>query len=235
MCVEEGLWSTHWVMKTVCYVFCVVGVVAADRSAPPGQKEAGGTPSSPVAAVAASGASAPSGAGPLGRAASDPTDIVVLLDNMKPLPKATVMQIQQGKFVDFCRFPEVNDGPSDEGIGEPPGAPEGASSKRRLKEVPNFAVWGACLNLFIAAWCQTDPEMLRPLLCYREVIHRLTMSHPWSVVARYDRAFRQRAAGKKNVSWSVPDVGLTWSLREHAAQSGDEKWNYVGQEECFQD
>lgn len=37
------------------------------------------------------------------------------------------------------------------------------------------------------------------LAAYREIIFKLAKRHQWSHVARYDRRFRQEAAGKEDV------------------------------------
>ena len=45
-----------------------------------------------------------------------------------------------------------------------------------------------------------------PLATYREVIFKLAKRHQWSQVARYDRRFRQEAAGKDDVRWEEENL-----------------------------
>ncbi len=44
-----------------------------------------------------------------------------------------------------------------------------------------------------------EPEMLGPLMAYRETIATMARRHQWHHVVKYDQRFRQEAAGKKDV------------------------------------
>lgn len=143
---------------------------------------------------------------------------VHLVKNVQPLPLRTVEAIREGVFVDFAWFPVLDEGPSDggwkDGGGDVEGRFGGSSERRRKerKEVPDLNMWSTCFSLFQVAWAMDDPDMWVPLTGYRESIFRLARRHPWGQVARYDRRFRQEAAGRKDVKWEKEKVSLVMEI-----------------------
>ena len=141
--------------------------------------------------------------------------VVHLLRNQPPLASKVVDMIQAGAFVDFAWFPVFEDGPSEGGdwrssLGDSGECPSGGQTgrKRTVKEVPDLSGWSTCFSLFQVAWARSNPEMWVPLTAYREIIFKLAKRHQWSHVARYDRRFRQEAAGKEEVKWDEENLSL---------------------------
>ena len=72
---------------------------------------------------------------------------------------------------------------------------------------------------------QSKPEVAEALCAYWEAIVGMARKHPWDCVARYNRAFRMKAAGNSDGAWSKVDATLlvnkitvrTWVL---GGQSG---------------
>ncbi len=152
--------------------------------------------------------------------------VVHLLKNQPPLPSKVVEKIKEGSFVDFAFFPVFDDGPGEAGdwrasqgeSGESTAA--GSAGRRRsVKEVPDLAGWGTCFTLFQVAWASSKPEMWVPLSAYREVIVKLAKRHQWTQVARYDRRFRQEAAGRAEVNWEEENLSLLLDI-VHATPPG---------------
>ena len=140
--------------------------------------------------------------------------VVHLLKNQPPLPSKVVERIREGSFVDFAFFPVFDDGPGEAGdwklsSSEASESSSGGFGKRKNpKEVPDLAGWSTCFTLFQVAWASSKPEMWVPLAAYREVIFKLAKRHQWAQVARYDRRFRQEAAGKDDVKWEEENLSL---------------------------
>ena len=141
--------------------------------------------------------------------------VVHLLKNQPPLPSKVVERIREGSFIDFAFFPVFDDGPGEAGDWKVSQGDSGESSasgvvgrKKSAKEVPDLAGWSKCFTLFQVAWASSKPEMWVPLAAYREVIFKLAKRHQWSQVARYDRRFRQEAAGKDDVRWEEENLSL---------------------------
>ncbi len=140
--------------------------------------------------------------------------VVHLIKNLPPLPTKVVERIKEGSFVDFAFFPVFDDGPGEAGDwrsspGEASESSGGGGSKRKSpKEVPDLAGWSTCFTLFQVAWASSKPEMWVPLATYRESIFKLAKRHQWNQVARYDRRFRQEAAGKDTVKWEEENLSL---------------------------
>ncbi len=161
---------------------------------------------------------------------------VHLVDNLPPLPAKLVEMIQEGSFVDFSWFLVLEDGPSDGewrnyasefGEGGPSGV--GTGKKRKLwNEVPDVSWWGTCFSLFQMAWVKKEPEMLGPLMAYRETIAKMARRHQWHHVVKYDRRFRQEAAGKKDVRWGEEKVNLTLDIVYNAQQGGKQMYGGGG-------
>ncbi len=84
----------------------------------------------------------------------------------------------------------------------------GGGKRKSPKEVPDLAGWSTCFTLFQVAWASSKPEMWVPLATYRESIFKLAKRHQWNQVARYDRRFRQEAAGKDTVKWEEENLSL---------------------------
>ena len=146
--------------------------------------------------------------------------VVHLVSNLPPLPSRLVEMIQEKSFVDFAWFPVFEEGPSDgewssaqnNGSGGLP-AGLGTNTKRRgLKEVPDVLWWGTCFSLFQVAWARVDPSMWNPLMAYREIIMKMARRHRWEHVAKYDRRFRQEAAGKTEVKWEEEKMNLIFDI-----------------------
>ena len=140
--------------------------------------------------------------------------VVHLLKNQPPLPSKVVERIREGSFVDFAFFPVFDDGPGEAGdwklsSSEASESSSGGFGKRKNpKEVPDLTGWSTCFTLFQVAWASSKPEMWVPLAAYREVIFKLAKRHQWAQVARYDRRFRQEAAGKDDVKWEEENLSL---------------------------
>jgi len=143
---------------------------------------------------------------------------VHLIKNVQPLPKKVVEAIQDGNFVDFAWFPVLEEGPAEGDWKEGPGELGGRSSssserkRRERKEVPDLSMWSTCFSLFQVAWASHKPDMWLPLTAYRETIFRLARRHPWAQVVKYDRRFRQEAAGRDDVKWEKEKVPLVMEL-----------------------
>ncbi len=161
--------------------------------------------------------------------------VVHLLKNQPPLPSKVVERIREGSFVDFAFFPVFDDGPGEPGDwkasqGEPGESPAAGTAGRRksTKEVPDLAGWSTCFTLLQVAWASSKPEMWVPLAAYREVIFKLAKRHQWSQVARYDRRFRQEAAGKDDVRWDEENLSLLLDIVHTTPQGKTEPKQGVG-------
>lgn len=155
--------------------------------------------------------------------------VVHLLRNQPPLAGKVVEMIQAGAFVDFAWFPVFADGPSEGGdwrcsLGESGEGPSGGQTgrKRVVKEVPDLSGWSTCFSLFQVAWAKSNPDMWVPLTAYREIIFKLAKRHHWSHVARYDRRFRQEAAGKEEVKWDEENLSLLLDIVHATPQTVSE-------------
>ena len=144
--------------------------------------------------------------------------VVHLVGNLPPLSGKLVELIQEGSFVDFAWFPVLEDGPSegdwrqvqsDNGEGTAVGT---GLRKKAWKEVPDVLTWSTCFSLFQTAWGRADPKMYEPLMAYRESIVRLAKRHPWQQVVKYDRKFRQEAAGRNDVKWGEEKTSLVLDM-----------------------
>jgi len=150
--------------------------------------------------------------------------VVHLLKNQPPLPSRVVERIREGSFVDFAFFPVFDDGPSEAGDWKfgsnetSEGSSGGLGKRKSPKEVPDLAGWSTCFTLFQVAWAASKPEMWVPLAAYREVIFKLAKRHQWTQVARYDRRFRQEAAGKSDVKWEEENLSLLLDVVHTAPQ-----------------
>ena len=151
--------------------------------------------------------------------------VVHLLRNQPLLASKLVDMIQEGAFVDFAWFPVFEDGPSEGGEWRSNPAESGESSssgssgrKKTVKEVPDLSGWSTCFTLFQVAWAKSKPEMWVPLSAYREIIFKLAKRHQWSHVTRYDRRFRQEAAGKEDVKWDEENLSLLLDIVHSAPQ-----------------
>ncbi len=156
--------------------------------------------------------------GSVGKEAGRAQKAVHLIKNVQPLPKKVVEAIQDGNFVDFAWFPVLEEGPTEGDWKEGPGELDGRSSssserkRRERKEVPDLSMWSTCFSLFQVAWASHKPDMWLPLTAYRETIFRLARRHPWAQVVKYDRRFRQEAAGRDDVKWEKEKVPLVMEL-----------------------
>ncbi len=145
----------------------------------------------------------------------------------------------RGLVVDFAFFPVFDDGPGEPGDwkasqGEPGESPAAGTAGRRksTKEVPDLAGWSTCFTLLQVAWASSKPEMWVPLAAYREVIFKLAKRHQWSQVARYDRRFRQEAAGKDDVRWDEENLSLLLDI-VHTIARHRERWSRGGEVPVF--
>ena len=77
--------------------------------------------------------------------------------------------------------------------------------RRTRREVPDASMWGSCFTLFERAALLVDPARGPELSAYRETIQRAARNHQWDFVRRYDRQFRQSAAGDASRSWAKLD------------------------------
>ncbi len=151
--------------------------------------------------------------------------VVHLVSNLPPLAAKLVELIQECSFVDFSWFPVMDDGPSDsdwrqvknESVEEASGGM--SSRKRALREVPDILTWSTCFSLFQTAWGRSDPKMFETLMAYRESIVRLAKRHPWHLVVKYDRKFRQEAAGRSDVAWGEEKTSLVLDMMCNAPQT----------------
>ncbi len=151
--------------------------------------------------------------------------VVHLVKNVAPLPATVVERIQDGAFVDFAFFPVFDDGPGEAGDwraspGE--GGENGGGKRKPPKEVPDLSGWSTCFTLFQVAWASSKPEMWVPLAAYRESIFKLARRYRWGQVARYDRRFRQEAAGKSDVQWEVENLSLLLDVVHTANETREE-------------
>ncbi len=143
-----------------------------------------------------------------------PGRVVHLVKNLPPLPAKVVERIRDGQFVELAHFPVFEDGPSEAGewradpYEETEGRAGGSSRKKAPKEVPDLAGWGTAFTLLQVAWASREPKMWVPLMAYRESIVKIARRYPWQQVARYDRRFRQEAAGKADVRWEDENISL---------------------------
>lgn len=159
---------------------------------------------------------------------------VHVVKNLQPLPRRIVEAIREGNFVDFAWFPVLEEGPIEgdwkEGPGETEGGQGSSSGRRRkeVREVPDLSKWSTCFSLFQAAWAAHKPEMWLPLTAYREIIFKLARRHPWAQVVKYDRRFRQEAAGNVETRWDEERVPLVVDLLCSAAQEKGERKSYGG-------
>ena len=80
--------------------------------------------------------------------------------------------------------------------------------RRTRREVPDASMWGSCFTLFERAALLADPARGPELSAYRETIQRAARTHQWDFVRRYDRQFRQSAAGDASRSWAKLDSTL---------------------------
>lgn len=155
---------------------------------------------------------------------------VHLIKNVQPLPRKTVEAIQEGAFVEFAYFPVLEEGPVDgEGRDGQGDSGEGNGSSRKKKErreVPDILWWSTCFSLYQAAWATKEPKMWLPLSAYREVIFRLARRHPWALVAKYDRRFRQEAAALESPKWEKEKMTLIWEIMPPSGQSKGEGRGY---------
>ncbi len=143
--------------------------------------------------------------------------VVHVVSNLPPLPGKIVELIQEGSFVDFAWFPVLEEGPSD-GEWKPwqndtmeGGQANPNHKKKGWKEVPDLSWWSTCFSLFQVAWAREKPEMWEPLTAYREIIFKLARRHHWVHVVKYDRRFRQEAAGK-TAKWDEERVTLLFDI-----------------------
>ncbi len=155
--------------------------------------------------------------------------VVHLLKNQPPLHHKVVEKIREGAFVEFASFPVFDDGPADtgEGKGSMGELGEGTSSgvasrKKSIKEIPSLQDWSICFTLYQVAWATSNPEMWVPLAAYREIIFRLAKRAPWAKVARYDRRFRQEAAGKEDTKWDEENISLMLHITGASMQGSTE-------------
>ena len=74
--------------------------------------------------------------------------------------------------------------------------------------MPDASMWGSCFTLFERAALLADPARGPELNAYRETIQRAARTHQWDFVRRYDRQFRQSAAGDASRSWAKLDSTL---------------------------
>ncbi len=155
---------------------------------------------------------------------------VHLIRNLQPLPRKLVDAIQDGDFVDFAWFPVLEEGPLEGDWKESPRETgDGGPRKRReWKEVPDLSKWSTCFSLFQVAWASHKPEMWLPLTAYREIVFKLARRHPWAQVVKYDRRFRQEAAGREDVRWDEEKVHLVVDLMCSAPQSKGEGKSSAG-------
>ncbi len=151
--------------------------------------------------------------------------VVHLVGNLPPLSARLVEMIQEGSFVDFAWFPVMEDGPSEgdwrqvrSDSGEETSV--GAGSRKRVwKEVPDILTWSTCFSLFQTAWGRAEPKMFETLMAYRESIVRLAKRHPWQQVVKYDRRFRQEAAGRSDVAWGEEKTSLVLDMMCNTPQA----------------
>ena len=178
-----------------------------------------------IMATAASGSEAAAGS-------ARKSDRVCVVEGLPPLIGSMVDRIEKREFVEFTEFP-VFDGtrkpgewgservsPTDKG-----GSPSKDAKRKGPREVPDVSWWGTCFSLYERVWVRNKPEVADALCAYREAIAGMARKHPWDYIARYDRAFRMKAAGNSDVAWSKVDAALlvneiaarTWAL---GGQSG---------------
>ncbi len=96
------------------------------------------------------------------------------------------------------------------------------SRKKAVREVPDLPGWSTYFTLFQVAWATGKPDMWVPLAAYREVIFKLAKRHQWSQVTRYDRRFRQEAAGKDEVKWDEENLSLLLDIVQATPQGKTE-------------
>ncbi len=131
----------------------------------------------------------------------------------------------------FLCWKRVPLGDGKESPGECSESPGQSSGRKRKewKEVPDLSKWITSFSLFQATWAKHKPEMWLPLTTYREIIFKLARRHPWAQVVKYDRRFRQEAAGRDDAKWDEERVPLVVDLLCSSSQSkGDGKMSGNG-------
>ena len=140
-------------------------------------------------------------------------EMIHLGEGLMPLPRRTVERIHGGEFVEFADFPVVDGGAramdqAEQDLGDRVLVVQALDRRRTRREVPDASMWGSCFTLFERAALLADPARGPELSAYRETIQRAARTHQWDFVRRYDRQFRQSAAGDASRSWAKLDSTL---------------------------
>ena len=137
-------------------------------------------------------------------------ELVHLGEGLMPLPRRTVERIQGGEFVEFADFPVMDGGTRamelpEHDLGDRILVVQAPDKRKSKREVPDASMWGSCFTLFERALLLADPARGPEMSAYRETIQKAARTHQWDFVLRYDRQFRQAAAGR---SWAKLDSAL---------------------------
>ena len=122
------------------------------------------------------------------------------------IPASLVKKISEGAFVDLGDLlPEALQWAFDRSTEE-----KSDKEKRKRFPIETIADWVMAFATFAAVRVQLAPELAVPLTTYLAIITRLAREVPGLAWQRYDRMFRQSAAGNPTLQWDrrEPDIWL---------------------------
>ena len=123
------------------------------------------------------------------------------------IPAALVKKIKAERFIDLGDLlPEALEHAFDRGSEE-----RGSDRERKTKfPIGSVTDWALAFATYMAVAVHFRPERAQPLATYMTIITRLAREVTGQVWSRYDRLFRQAAAGNPKLQWDhrEPDIWL---------------------------
>ena len=124
-----------------------------------------------------------------------------------PVPAKLVSHILSGKFIELSELmPENLDAPTTEStsftIEGRSIVPTTTTLSRKKTEISDILTWIECFNSYISVITACQPERIRDLLAYMNLIMRMAKQFPGRCCYSYDRAFLLEAAASNSKNWS---------------------------------
>ena len=84
-------------------------------------------------------------------------------------------------------------------------------STKRRQTIESYHTWSKCFNIFMAIYVQKHADEHQDLICYAEIIRKISEVFPNNRFVRYDKQFRYLKASNPSLPWSQVEPTL-WSL-----------------------